>query len=133
MAKSKTFESMATEYQTQLNKAFYGLTMARTREEVEVANIEVHKVVSKYARELKTFLDDLMLKAISDHANMQKLLQDRFNLAPDRAQLSFDIKRNTIKWTISLFDGKEKYWYLSKRDRGVDLDNFYAFCQNMLT
>ena len=132
MTKSKTFESMATEYQTQLNKAFYGLTMARTREEVEVANIEVHKVVSKYARELKTFLDDLMLKAISDHANMQKLLQDRFNLDPDRAQLSFDIKRNTIKWTISLFDGKEKYWYLSKRDQGVDLDNFYAFCQNML-
>lgn len=127
MAK-KTFDTLTQEFQLDINKAVYNMTLARTEDEVTEANTNCHKIISKYARDMKQFINNITLQVITDSAKMQKLLQDRFNLDPDKAELTFCINRNTVKWTLQLYAG-EKFTYVSKKDNGVDLDNFYEWCR----
>ena len=131
MAK-KTFDTMAQDFQSEMNRAIYSLTMSRTDDEVVDARKACVKIISKYSRDLQQFIQNITLQAITDHAKMQKLLQDRFNLDPEKADLTFCINRNTIRWTIRLNNGVI-FDFMSKKEDGVDLDKFGDFCMMMLS
>ena len=131
--KENTFEALAANYQSRLNKAFYKMQTARVREEVETANLETHKVISAYARDLKRMIDDIMLRTITDHAKIQKGLQDWFGLDPEKAEVSFEMQRNTVRWMIRLTRQNEVYFYLSKRDTPVDIEKFHEWCMHIFT
>ena len=124
----KTFDRMASDFQSELNTATHQLTTARTLEEIDNASKAVHKVVSGYIRNLKKFVNENSIRIITDQAKMQKLLQDRFNLDPDKAELTFIASRNIVRWTVRLH-GTETYSYVSKIEAPVDLDNFYEWCR----
>lgn len=125
------FERLAMDAQSELNIAFNALKTARNREEVEVANLNTHKVISAYARKLKAFIDECMLRVISDHAKIMKLMNDRYNLDPDKCNVSYNIGRNVVCWDITLYD-KERYRYVSKFDEGVDMEKFLDWCRDLL-
>ena len=127
----ETFNSLSDKYQNAIIKAVNALSQSREREEVEVANAEVHKLVTSYTKELKKLLDDISLRIIADHANIQKVLNDRINLDPDKATVSYTLSRHIIKWEITLF-GKERYFYVSKRDEAIDINRFYEWASDIL-
>ena len=108
------------------------MTMVRTREEAEVASADARKVVNEYAKMLKQVIDRAALQIIADHANMIKMLNDRFNLDPDKAQLSYEENRNTIRWTVTLIPNGGRYYFMSKRGLAVDMTTFYNWCVNTL-
>ena len=124
----KTFDRMTSDFQSELNMATHQLTTARTLEEIDDASRDLHKVVSGYIRKLKKFVNDNNIRIITDQAKMQKMLQDRFNLDPDKAELTFVASRNLVRWKIRLH-GTELYTYVSKIEAPVDLDNFYEWCR----
>ena len=127
-----TFESLARDFSSKFNTAFYNMTMVRTREEAEVASADARKVVNEYAKMLKQVIDRAALQIIADHANMIKMLNDRFNLDPDKAQLSYEENRNTIRWTVTLIPNGGRYYFMSKRGLAVDMTTFYNWCVNTL-
>lgn len=131
MAK-KTFDTMAQEFQLEINRAVYILTTARCHAEVEDANKMCHKLITKYSKDMKQFIDNLNMQVVTDHSKMQKLLNDRFNLDPEKAELTFCISRHTVKWTVRLMNG-EFFTYITKWDEGVDLENFAEFCRCMFS
>lgn len=129
MQKRTTFESLQFEHETKILNALHNLYMARTREEVEQANMQVHKVVGKYSSQIKKFLDESALLLISDQAKMQDLLNDL--MASYRYELTYEQNRNTVKWTVET-PYKSKYWYISKLGTPVDLENFKSWVYSIL-
>lgn len=129
MQKRTTFETLSQEYDTKIKNAVHALTMARTNDEVEVANMEIHKVVSKYARTIKQFIQNASLQLISDHAKMQDLLNSMLN--SNKFILTYEPMRNTVRWTVQT-PYKANYWYISKIGTPVDLENWNEWIRNVL-
>ena len=129
MQKRTTFESLQFEHETKIMNALKNLYMARTREEVETANMVVHKTVGKYASQIKKFLDESALQLIADQAKMQDLLNDI--MGSYKFVLSYEPHRNTCKWTVET-PYKSKYFYISKIGTPVDMDNFKSWIYNLL-
>lgn len=123
-----TFDILASQFQKDLNVAVHQLTTSRTIEEIDDASKAVHRVMSGYTRKLKKFVNENNIRIITDQAKMQKLLQDRFSLDPDKCELTFIASRNLVRWMIRLY-GTEVYTYISKIEAPVDLDNFYEWCR----
>lgn len=132
MSKEVTFDSLSLEFSSKFNTAFYNMSMARTREEIEVAANDARKVIGDYTRKVKQLIDNAALQLIADHASMMKMLNDRFNLDPDKAVLTYEANRNTVRWTVTLTAVGQKFHYMSKRGRAVDLSNFYNWCVTVL-
>lgn len=129
MQKRTTFESLQFEYETKIANALHELYLARTREEVEKANMEVHKVVGKYSSQIKKFIDESALLMISDQAKMQDLINDL--LGSFKYELTYTPNRNTVKWTVQT-PYNSKYFFISKVGTPVDLDNFKDWIYHML-
>lgn len=129
MQKRTSFETLRFEYETKMNNALHNLYMARTREEVEVANDEVHRVISKYTRNIKTLLEQNALQLVADQAKMQGILNDV--LGSYKFVLSYEPQRNTVKWTVET-PYKSKYWYISKAGVPVDMENWKNWIYNVL-
>ena len=129
MQKRTTFESLQFEFETKIANALHNLYMARTREEVEKANMEVHKTVGKYSSQIKKFLDECALLCISDQAKMQDLINDI--MGSYKYVLSYEQNRNTVKWTVQT-PYNSKYWFISKVGSPVDMENFQEWIYSML-
>ena len=129
MQKRTTFETLRFEYEVKILNALKGLYMARTREEVETANMDIHRVVTKYSGQIKKFIDESAVLLISDHAKMQDLLNDL--MASDEYKLSYEPNRNTVRWTVET-PYNSKFWYISKIGTPVDLDNFQNWIYSVL-
>ena len=129
MQKRTTFESLQFEHETKIANALKNLYMARTREEVETANMEVHKAVGKYSSQIKKFLDESALLCIADQAKMQDLINDI--MGSYKYVLSYEQNRNTVKWTVQT-PYNSKYWFISKVGSPVDMENFQEWIYSML-
>lgn len=129
MQKRTTFETLQFEHETKIMNALRELYLARTREEVEQANMQVHKVVGKYSSQIKKFIDESALLLISDQAKMQDLLNDL--MASYKYELTYERNRNTVRWTVDT-PYKSKYWYISKFGTPVDLENFKEWVYSVL-
>lgn len=129
MQKRTTFESLQFEFETKIANALHNLYMARTREEVEKANMEVHKTVGKYSSQIKKFLDESALLCISDQAKMQDLINDI--MGSYKYVLSYEQNRNTVKWTVQT-PYNSKYWFISKVGSPVDMENFQEWIYSVL-
>ena len=129
MEKRTTFVTLQFEYETKIVSALRELYLARTREEVEQANMQVHKVVGKYSSQIKKFIDESSLLLISDQAKMQDLLNDL--MVSYKYELTYERKRNTVRWTVDA-PYKSKYWYISKFGTPVDLENFKEWVYSVL-
>lgn len=130
MEKKKTFQTIEQEYATAIKDAYRNLTLARTNDEVEVANLSLHRAISGYTKNIKKHINDIALQAIVDQDKMQKLMQDKFGFNEKDYPLTYEINRNTIRWTVTTKWGK--YWYISKCDYHVDIDNFYNWVLQIL-
>lgn len=129
MQKRTTFETLRFEYETKILKALTGLYMARTREEVETANLEIHRIITKYSGQIKKFIDESSLLLISDLSKMQLLLNDL--MASDAYKLTYEPNRNTCRWTVDT-PYHSKFWYISKIGTPVDLENFRNWVYSVL-
>ena len=129
MQKRTTFETLQLEHETKILNALRELYLARTREEVEQANMQVHKVVGKYSGQIKKFIDESALLLISDQAKMQDILNDL--MASYRYELTYERNRITVRWTVDT-PYKSKYWYISKFGTPVDLENFKEWVYSVL-
>lgn len=129
MQKRTTFESLQFEFETKIANALHNLYMARTREEVEKANMEVHKTVGKYSSQIKKFLDESALLCISDQAKMQDLINDI--MGSYKYVLTYEQNRNTVKWTVQT-PYNSKYWFISKVGSPVDMENFQEWIYSVL-
>ncbi len=129
MQKRTTFESLQFEYETKIANALHELYLARTREEVEKANMNVHKIVGKYSSQIKKFIDESALLMISDQAKMQDMINDI--LGSFKYELTYEANRNTVKWVVET-PYKSKYFFISKVGTPVDLDNFKDWIYHML-
>lgn len=130
MNKKKTFQTIEQEYETAIKDAYRNLTLARTNYEVEVANLTLHKAISGYTKNIKKHISNIALQAIVDQDKMQKLMQDKFGFNEKDYPLTYEINRNTIRWTVTTKWGK--YWYISKCDYQVDMENFYNWVLQIL-
>lgn len=127
-----TFQDLTREFSPIMMQLLNVLATSRTADEVDAAREELKSTGRSWATRLKNLIAAVDLQIATDHSAMQTMLNDRFSLDPSKATIVSKKQRNTVRWEITLY-GKEKYWYISKADLGVDMDKFYEWCLHMLT
>lgn len=127
-----TFQGLTREFSPIMMQLLNVLATSRTVDEVDAAREELKSAGRSWATRLKNLIAAVDLQIAEDHSAMQTMLNDRFSLDPSKATIVSKKQRNTVRWEITLYD-KEKYWYISKADLGVDMDKFYVWCLHMLT
>lgn len=129
----KSFDTLARDYIGPVCTLVGNMALCREEDEVERIYDAARKHLTKYAKELRKFIEECNLQATKDHAGMTKVLNDRFGLDPAKASLGMDMKRNTIRWTVHFFDGRHvDIWYMSKRGVPVDMDKWTDWLSDQL-
>lgn len=128
----KTFQQLSSEFNYNMTNQTNALSNARAKDDVDAAAVVIRKTITDYIRDVKALIDDIDIQVVTDQASIMTLLNERFGLDPSKANVTFQMFGNTIRWNITLYE-KEKYYFISKRDVPVDMDKFYAWCLNILT
>lgn len=129
---NKTFQQLSAEFNYDMVNQTNTLANARTKDDVDAAAVVIRKTITDYIRDVKALIDDSDIQLVTDHAKIMTMLNERFGLDPDKASVNYQIMGNTVRWTIVLY-GKEKHFFISKRDLPVDMNKFYSWCLNILT
>ena len=133
MSENKTISMLQHEYNQKILLAMDTLHDARTDTDVDKGYKAVCWAAVKYRRELKKFLHNCYDICCKDESLIMKFMNDKFNLDPMKCDVSYELSNHTVKWTISLYGGKEKYHYISVLGRPIDMDSFYDWALNMFT
>ena len=133
MTEKKTIQMLQHEYQEKFLIAMSLMHDARKDTEIDFSYKEVVKAAAGYRKALKQYMKEVYNICCSDQAKIMKFLNDHFNLDPDKCQVEYDIMGHTVKWTITLYQNKEKYWYIANIGRPIDMDKFYDWSMKMLT